>query len=360
MSNEYTILLNLKRKAIDPSFSWFIEEDADWKTVIDFALKQGVAGITFDSYQQIRETIDTKYAPSELSVMAWFGYSNILEKKYEAHKTAIYKLSSFYHQHNIKMMLLKGYGLSLYWPVSMHRPSGDMDIYLFGDWQKGDQLIKNHYGINIESGHEHHTCFSFDGESIENHYDIVDTKQTKSGSMIDKFLKGLASDKYTLDALNITLPSPNFNTIFLIRHLGQHFAGAEATLRQVLDWGFFMRAEYLNVDWDVVIPFLKKIEIYDFFCCINSLCVNYLGFNENEFPYRSQNNALIKRVMEDILKPEFEGNVPRDNKIKAIVFKIRRFFANRWKRKLIYKESIVNQLFYGSIAHLRRWETIED
>jgi len=55
----------LIRKAIDPFFSWSIEEKTDWKAVIDFSLKQGLAGITFDSYQQMRESIDPKYAPNE-------------------------------------------------------------------------------------------------------------------------------------------------------------------------------------------------------------------------------------------------------------------------------------------------------
>lgn len=51
MTKEQNIILTLIRKAIDPSFFWFIEEQVDWKTAIGFSLKQGVAGITFDSYQ---------------------------------------------------------------------------------------------------------------------------------------------------------------------------------------------------------------------------------------------------------------------------------------------------------------------
>lgn len=68
----------------------------------------------------------------------------------------------------------------------------------------------------------------------------------------------------------------------------------------------------------------------------------------------------MKRVIEDILHPEFEGDVPRDNKLSVIVFKTRRFCANGWKRKLVYKEGLLSQFRHGSIAHLRRWDTIED
>lgn len=285
--------------------------------------------------------------------MSWFGYNNMLEKKYEKHKIAIDKLASFYQQNDVKMLLLKGYGLSQYWPVPKHRPSGDMDIYLFGDWKRADKLIADKLGIQVDAGHEHHTCFTFDRESIENHYDFINTKASQSAVWIEAKLKELIDSSL--------YPSADFNAIFLMRHLGQHFAGVEATLRQVLDWGFFMRAENEKVHWNEIISFLKKMGIYDFFCCINSVCVDYLGFKNNYFPNLSDNRALVNRVLEDILSPEFSDEKPCGNyKINIILFKIKRFFANSCKRKLIYKEGMASQLWHGSIAHLKRWNTIED
>jgi len=73
--------------------------------------------------------------------MTWIGYTIIFEKKYDRHLLAIDKLASFYKQNGIRMMLLKGFGLSQYWPKPKHRPSGDMDIYLFGNCKKADNLI---------------------------------------------------------------------------------------------------------------------------------------------------------------------------------------------------------------------------
>ncbi len=120
-----------------------------------------------------------------------------------------------------------------------------------------------------------------------------------------------------------------------------------------------MCTENKNVDWKTVIPCLKKMGIYNFFCCINSVCVNYLGFKAYEFPAVSVDKSLVSRIFEDVLNPEFEEEKPKDNKMTVILFKIRRFFANGWKRKLIYREGVVSQLWHGSIAHLKRWDTIE-
>lgn len=64
-----------------------------------------------------------------------------LERLYESHRKATDALACFYRQDGIKMMLLKGYGLSQYWPKPNHRPVGDMDIYLGGCWQQADRLV---------------------------------------------------------------------------------------------------------------------------------------------------------------------------------------------------------------------------
>ena len=259
-------------------------------------------------------------------------------------------------------MLLKGYGMSLYWPQPNHRPGGDIDIYLGSLWQQANKLVSEKLGIRVDDGHEHHTCFYYNGMMVENHYDFLNTKVNESARELEKVFKELAKFDMPLKMERgaIYLPSATLNAIFLLRHLGQHFAGAEATLRQVLDWGFFMHHETKNVDWNFVLPTLKKAGILRFFHQVNAICVDYLGFDESAFPTIVREHDLEKRIMEDILSPEFDEKKPKGNTLQVIIFKTRRFFANKWKRHLVFRESIMNQLWFGSIAHLRRFGTIKD
>lgn len=50
-------------------------------------------------------------------------------------------LARLYANNGIRMMVVKGYGLSLDWPVPNHRPVGDLDIYNFGKWKEADVLV---------------------------------------------------------------------------------------------------------------------------------------------------------------------------------------------------------------------------
>lgn len=358
MTVEQKMVFSLIEIAVRSSPADLIKEDLIWKKVIDFATSQGVQGLCFDAL----DLLSAEHRPDIAILMDWFGQVVRLERLYESHRKAIDALSCFYQQNGIKMMLLKGYGLSLYWPKPEHRPVGDMDIFLGSCWQQADRLVSERLGIRINDGHEHHTCFTFQGVSVENHYDIVNTRVNESSRELEALFKRIATfDKpLKMEKGVIYLPSPTLNAVFLIRHLGQHFAGAEATLRQLLDWGFFMQHEHENVDWELVCPTLKRVGIYRFFQQINAICVDYLGFSESSFPQIEREAILERRIIEDILSPEFGKEKPKGNTFQVICFKTRRFFANRWKRELVFREGIWSQLWHGSIAHIRRYNTIKD
>lgn len=358
MTPQQETLLSLIRAIVRGAYDAPMMTGVDWETVRAEATRQGVQGLCFDAL----ELLPADGRPDKKGLLEWLGQVAWAERLYEKHKLAIDELSLFYQQHDIKMMMLKGYGLSLYWPKPKHRPVGDLDVYLGEKWLLADQMVSEKLGIKIDDGHEHHTCFCFQGTSVENHYDFVNTKANKSSRDLEAVFKKMAvfDMPMTLGRGVVYLPSPTLNAIFLIRHLGQHFAGAEATLRQLLDWAFFMQHESENVDWNLVYSTLRKVGGYRFFHQINAICVDYLGFSESSFPKIERDNALERRIIEDICAPEFNETKPDGNTIQVIWFKTRRFFANRWKRRLVYRDGLWSQLWYGSMAHLRRFRTIKD
>ena len=358
MTKEQETVLSLIRAIVRGAQDVPLAMDACWAKVMEEATKQGVQGLCFDAL----ELLPAEQRPEKEVLMEWLGQVVCLERLYVSQRRAIDALACFYRQNGIKMMLLKGYGLSRYWPKPEHRPVGDMDIFLGSCWQEADRLVSKRLGMKVDDEHEHHTCFTFQGVSVENHYDFVNTKVNESSRELEALFKKIAAfdTPLKMKKSEIYLPSPTLNAIFLIRHLGQHFAGAEATLRQLLDWGFFMQHEHNKVDWELVCPTLKRVGIYRFFQQINAICVDYLGFAESSFPQIERAAALEKRIFNDILSPELGEEKPKGNTLQVICFKIRRFFANRWKRELVYREGIWSQLWYGSIAHLQRFKTRKD
>ena len=363
------VLFKLLRIALGNEKDFSLPNDVNWEEVYDMSLKQGVGAIVCDGILASKDCCideDLRYK--------WMGQSMVIEQNYFQHKQALADLAYFYQQQGIRMVLLKGYGLSLNYPVPEHRPSGDIDIFLKGDkmskdkiWKLGDKAVERLLGIKVDRTHEHHTVFSFKGQTVENHYDIVNTKGTISSRTIDNKLKEVIEtfqQEEDVNGQSVLIPPPEFNAIFIIRHMGQHFAGSSISIRHLLDWStFMMRSNETNDidtdDWVRVVDFWKEMGLLEFVKCINSICVKYLGVMPAVFKGQlSSNDSLVERVLNDVLQPEFNRKCEKKNIINVMFFKTRRFFANGWKRRLVYKEGLLGQFFTGSIAHMLRFRTL--
>ena len=365
----FKTLLTLLRLALDPSAEapdLSALTEADWQSLVNLSFEQGVAAIAVDGLQKLYEAnpeLELALDSPELEGLKyeWFGLTFQAEEDYHKQVEAISALAKVYGQEQMDMMLLKGYGLGLNYPVPSHRPTGDIDIY-FPDWKKGDGIIRR-MGIRVDAGHEHHTTFRFQGQMVENHYDFINTKAHRDAPKIEARLKALASgesrEHLLPDGTRILLPSADFNVIFLIRHLGQHFAGERVTLRQVLDWGLFLKAEGARVHWDEVTPFLRQMGIWTFFNQINAICADCLGLQIDAIPAIERNGELERRILEDVLHPEFAEEKP-SGLIPVLAFKTRRWWHNRWKHPLVYDEWLLPMLLTLAWSHLRRIRTIKD
>ena len=134
------------------------------------------------------------------------------------------------------------------------------------------------------------------------------------------------------------MPSPNLHALFLIRHMVSHFAAAEITLRQVLDWAFYVEKYTKEVDWKWLDQMLVKYHMKEFVSCINAICVEELGFLVDIFPAAQIVPALKERVLEDILDPKYTAAEP-EGFFPRVIYKYKRWQGNAWKQKMCYGES---------------------
>ena len=370
MEQEHKLLLALLRMVVKEQADESIPTELDWEKLMNIATTQVVPVIVLDGLQYYH-SIHPDYIPfaslglSEKSQkrMQWIGQVMAFERMYAMHERAMTDLARLYASKGIRMMVLKGYGLSLDWPIPNHRAVGDLDIYNFGKWKEADAFISEQLDIKVDDGHEHHTVFCFKGLTVENHYDFINTKAHRDAPKIEAHLKSLAEKncrQIEIEGIKIYLPSANFNVIFLIRHMGQHFAGEHLNLRQMLDWGFFIQAHHEEIDWNGVIVFLKDMGIYTFFNQINAICVDYLGLSEKDFPAIIRDQELEERILMDILCPEFDEKKPNGSLFTIVMFKLRRWWVNRWKHQLVYNDNLPTIFATLALSHLKRIKTIKD
>ena len=330
-----------------------------WDEIETLANEQGLSAIVLDGIEKLPE----EQRPQRQLLLQWIG--NVMqgyENRYSDYETAISQLSGFYNQNGIKMMVLKGYGLSLNYPIPKHRPCGDIDTWNFGQQKEADRLLTTKLGIKVDESEHHHTVFYWKGYMVENHYDMLITSAAKTNKELEPVLKELAMDESHSKEINgerVYLPSANFNALFLLRHMLMHFVACGINIRNVLDWAFFWEKCGREVDVLWLDDIVKKYKMKDFYDIINAICVDELGFASCLFKSSKPDKEMKERVIEDILEPEYDWKeAHRLNLIPRISFKFKRWMAGTWKRKLCYKESSLTAFWISIWSHILKPSSI--
>ena len=156
--NSIQTLLRLVRigSALDSVMSdTVLLKDTNWQSLYPLALHQGVSAILLDAIGWL----PSEMRPPKPMLLQWIGQATMMERMYAKHREKIASLAVFYRQHDIKMLLLKGYGCSLCYTKPEHRPMGDIDVYQFGKQDEADILVEKQLGIKVHreyhKAHQH-------------------------------------------------------------------------------------------------------------------------------------------------------------------------------------------------------------
>lgn len=354
-----------------------LSESADLAAVKELAARHGLSAVVLDGLNDVRSKrsdVRCSSLQEKILLAEWIGeVHQFYEQRYEQYLQAISSLAKFYNSHGFKMMVLKGYACSLDWPKPEHRPCGDVDIWLFGKQKEADELLESSRfsvqslesvekvkRIRVDNSHHHHTVFDWQGFMVENHYDFVNVHARKSSKELEKVFKGLgADDSHSVEVKGekVYLPSPNLHALFLAKHMASHFTGANITLRQVLDWAFFVERHSSQIDQDWLKKILKDFHLNDFINIINAICIDELGFDAKIFPSVQFNPEIKSRVFNDIIHPEYEAASP-NLLIPRLIYKYRRWQGNAWKQRLCYDESRWSAFWGGIWSHLLKPSSI--
>lgn len=329
----------------------------DWDALMDLATRQGLSAIVLDGLDKLSEG----QCPPKSLMLQWIGQVlQSYEYRYEQYRRTIAEMARFFNEHGLKMMVLKGYACGLNWPIPEHRPCGDIDIWLFGKSREADMLLEREKGIGVNRSEPHHTVFYWRDFMVEDHFDFIDVNHHQSHRALEKTFKKLGRDdthSILLYGEKVNIPSPNLHALFLQRHSMLHFAFGEFSIRQLLDWAFFVKAHVKDIDWNWLLNVLEQHGMTPLFHLFNAICVEDMGFDANLFPKGEVDAALKERVLNEMLSPEFAETQPK-GLIPRIAFKFRRFMANGWKHKLCYKESMWSAFWSGVWGHLLKPKSI--
>lgn len=353
------ILFKLLRISLGKESDFSLPNDVNWEEVFAFSIRQDIVNIVYDGLQKIFESNSGKILGFDTPKLEelrykWIGYEMLAEQRYDSYSHVVADLAHLYFEHGYQILLLKGYGLSLYYPIPSHRPTGDIDISVMRQKEviddaqvEADKIFQKELGMMVtKSKSGHHSHFSFHGITVENHYEYSNTyfgsvKSKKFEDMLHLLAKNDRQES-ELYGQTIYLPSPTFNALFLMWHMATHFCASRITLRHLCDWRQFLSVEYENVDWKLVNKVLNDCGLSPFADTVNGILIKYLGLNLDCVSSYGE-SELGAKVIDDIFSKE---------EYNSFLSRITRFPLFGWKFKLVYNSHWFLVMIRSLFIHL--------
>ena len=215
-------------------------KDADWKVLYVIAKKQALIGVLFYGIRRLPKEL----APEQKLLMQWMVMAEQIRKQNIRLFQDSVKVCQNFENEGFTNCILKGQGNALLYPDPYMRTPGDIDIYLAGGRKRVMQYINKVCPNQVMR--YHHVDFPVMKTAIEVHftpsYMFFPIHNSRMQKWFGKAMDLQCSNVVTLpDGYGeITVPTTNFNVIYILSHLYRHVFTEGIGLRQLIDYYFVL------------------------------------------------------------------------------------------------------------------------
>lgn len=326
--------------------------DSNWKEVYDVSINQGISAIMLDGINRIFEKGGRNAINNQIPffwwqrfILEWTGISLNIEAKNRQQENIMREMTNLWASKDCRVVLMKGLANGLYYPNPTHRNPGDIDCYLFDDYEKGNRIALE-AGAHLNEEWYKHSEILYKGELFENHRFLIPIRDGKESKELEKELKSELKDKelFNFPDSNCLLPTAQFCAMFLTTHACYHFLFEGLRLKQVLDWAMFLIRENKNVDWDLFFSFCDRYHLRKFADAMNSISFEWLGITVNNSLFVTQ-SPYTGKIIDSIFYDNDYVYSEEGSNWKKRFHLIRNYFKYRWKFEEIYDQSVWVRLF---------------
>ena len=330
-----------------------------WREMMALAEQQGVLAIVVDGLQVLMESHKGEIVAQNENPENWqlwllenIGQLTQYEMMNHQQKKVIADLSEKWAAEGIQMMVFKGQANAAFFPKPEHRAVGDIDCWLFGDAEKGDEIARAH-GAEVSFDWYRHSKIAYKDETIENHRVMSHTRGNKKKQLMESELRELANDNFSFIGEAVR-PSAQFNACFLTYHCLHHFLSEGLRMKQILDWAMFLQKEQDKVDWNAYWNFCKKYKLEKFAEVMNYLADKQLGVECHTGISDSEEiKVLAEKVLQSTLYDDdyLFNSGKSDWTVRWLLMK-NMLTRDRWKYRDVAQENVLKHLWQNTTGYL--------
>lgn len=286
-----------------------LPDGIDWDAVAGLARRHVVTGIIIESVRYLPGRL--RPSGSVSARMERFALG-LIQTNLVLDRTAA-EISDFFSGHGIPGVLLKGQGVARYYREPQMRQSGDIDYYVGRKrYREAMELCRRHLidEKDIDSAQEAGQHFGFDmrGVHIELHRIAAEMYTPFRNRRFQKWIAGELGRSPRRRSLavggsEITLPSLDFDALYIFYHAWCHYIRGGIGLRQLCDWAMIFHSRGDDIDTAGLVDNIGRFGLTKGWKLFGCIAVRHLGVPEQAMPlYEPGYGEKSEEVLAEILE----------------------------------------------------------
>lgn len=221
----------------------------DWQGLYNFARKHSLQGVLFAGVEKISKKINI---PRDM-LLRWLGDSVSIKQRNRILNQEAVTLTKQLEKDGFHCCILKGQGVAMLYPDPYVRTGGDIDVWMIP--KDGKNARKSILDYLEQEGQKAGLCYlhatlpSKNNVAVEYHfYPSFSYSPCINKKLQNYFNSHTQFNRVTLpdDVGEISVPSLEFNLIFMLHHVYRHLFAEGIGLRQIIDYYYLLMQERTN------------------------------------------------------------------------------------------------------------------
>ena len=273
-------------------------KDVDWERVYQLAQEQSVQGVVLRGIEELRAK-NLELSVPRVLLLQWIGEVQVIEQQNKDMNVFIADLIEKLRKADVYAILVKGQGVAQCYERPLWRCSGDVDLLLSSDnYEKASYSLDNLTGNmalqTVKDAERKHREYQIEDWSVELH----GTMHTNLSKEIDKEIDRVQQDVFCGgkvrsvefkssggSKIQVFLPAPDEDVIFVFTHILQHLFLEGIGLRQICDWCRLLWTYKDSLNYGLLESRIKAMGLMTEWKAFGAFAVKYLGMNPDAVPF---------------------------------------------------------------------------
>lgn len=269
----------------------------DWINFMMFCNRQNVMGIVFDGMDKSNLAI-----PSNV-IYEWLAYYESIKKENRVVNLRLAEVSRFFEEKGLRSCVLKGQANGLMYPKPELRSPGDIDIWVEGPPIDIIRIVVKecpdaHYSIH------HVKMKKYQDVVVEVHYRPVYLPNWFKDRKLQRYICKKENEQFchleVIDGKPVGTLTDEFNLIFQMLHMYNHFFSSRNNLKQLIDYYYLLKKNRFEYNRSEAVKWFKELHVIKYASGVMWVLKEILGM-EKEFlivePNENVGKVIIKELM---------------------------------------------------------------